>query len=146
MESDVVDDVNALLKLGVGDPYRLEHIKQSYTQNQSLWASDGNYLQEMREKYLVKYNQELEQDIGTDSDEKIHCWKCGKPNPLEANFCMFCGLSLFEVGTEPEKTPEIPTEEPKKPRKTINLKFPIIVSIPLLVLILLGVGHSQGMF
>jgi hypothetical protein len=28
--SDVVDDVNALLKLGVGDPYRLEHIKQAY--------------------------------------------------------------------------------------------------------------------
>ena len=24
---DVVDDVNALLKLGVGDSYRLEHIK-----------------------------------------------------------------------------------------------------------------------
>ena len=33
---DVVDDVNALLKLGVGDPYRLEHIKQAYILNSTI--------------------------------------------------------------------------------------------------------------
>ena len=37
---DVVDEVNALLKLGVGDPYRLEHIKQTYIQNQKIWITD----------------------------------------------------------------------------------------------------------
>ena len=30
---DIVDEVNALLKLDVGDPYRLEHIKQTFIQN-----------------------------------------------------------------------------------------------------------------
>ena len=148
VESDIIDDVNALLKLGVGDAYRLEHIKQSYIQNKNLWSSDGNYLQQMREKYLVKYNPELqnEQDAELDSDEKIHCWKCGKKNPLEANFCMICGVSLFEVGEQSEKIPQTTREEPKTPRKPTILKLPIIIGIPVLILIVLGAGYSQGMF
>ncbi len=32
-DSDIIDALNGLLKLGVGDPYRLEHIKQAYIQN-----------------------------------------------------------------------------------------------------------------
>ena len=60
MDSDIVDDVNALLKLGVGDAYRLEHIKQAYIENKTVWGSDGNYLQEMREKYLVDLHTESE--------------------------------------------------------------------------------------
>ena len=54
-DRDIVDDVNALLNLGVGDAYRLEHIKQSYIQNKSIWNVDKNYLQKMVEKYLIKH-------------------------------------------------------------------------------------------
>ena len=55
---DVVDTVNALLKLGVGDPYRLEHIKQAYILNNTIWKSDNRYLEQLRAKYLVKHNIE----------------------------------------------------------------------------------------
>jgi len=41
---DVIDNVNALMKLGVGDPYRLEHIKQAYILNKIIWKSDNKYL------------------------------------------------------------------------------------------------------
>jgi hypothetical protein len=146
---DVVDDVNALLKLKVGDPYRLEHIKQTYLQNQKIWITDENYLKRLREKYLVKHTSDVpsEENIVFENEpednETIHCWKCGKKCPLEANFCMVCGSSLFEVGSEPQPAETI---KPKNYTKSVSLKIPILIGIPVLVLIILGAGYSMGYF
>ncbi|HSG83420.1 MAG TPA: zinc ribbon domain-containing protein [Nitrosopumilus sp.] len=146
---DVVDDVNALLKLKVGDPYRLEHIKQTYLQNQKIWITDENYLKRLREKYLVKHTSDVpsEENIVFENEpednETIHCWKCGKKCPLEANFCMVCGSSLFEVGSEPQP---VETIKPKNYAKSVSLKIPILIGIPVLVLIILGAGYSMGYF
>lgn len=52
-EPDIVDDVNALLNLGVGDSYRLEHIKQSYIQNKTIWITDQRYLENMKKNILL---------------------------------------------------------------------------------------------
>ena len=147
---DIVDEVNALLKLDVGDPYRLEHIKQTFIQNKKIWITDENYLKRLREKYLDKQNSETESraDIVFENEpedkETIHCWKCGKQVPLSANFCMICGTSLFEVGAEPQPIPE--SKPTPKSSKSIPLKFPIIIGIPIVILIILGAGYSQGYF
>jgi hypothetical protein len=145
--TDVVDEVNSLLKLGVGDPYRLEHIKQTYIQNQKIWITDENYLKRLREKYLTKHNSDIQTDDEIvfenelEDKETIHCWKCGKKGPLGANFCMLCGTSIFEVGATPKPVPES-----KSFTKSIPLKIPIIIGIPVLILIILGAGYSQGYF
>jgi len=147
---DVVDEVNALLKLGVGDSYRLEHIKQAYIQNKNIWITDKNYLKRLREKYLEKQNAEVEStaDIVFENEpedkETIHCWKCGKKCPLGANFCMLCGTSLFEVGANPHPIPESKTS--KIFTQSIPLKVPLLVGIPVLLLIILGAAYSQGFF
>jgi hypothetical protein len=147
---DVVDDVNALLKLKVGDPYRLEHIKQTYVQNQKIWITDENYLKRLREKYLVKHTSDIssEENIVFENEpednETIHCWKCGKKGPLGANFCMVCGSSLFEVGSEPQ--PNVETAPSKNYSKSVSLKIPILIGIPVLILIILGGGYSMGYF
>jgi len=153
---DVVDDVNALLKLGVGDPFRLEHIKQAYILNSTIWKSDDRYLEQLREKYLVKHHveqhdvqQEIDENLESDSENKnmIHCWKCGKKSLFEANFCMICGSSLFEVGTESQTVDvKTPSAHSKNQTKSIGLKIPIIIGIPVLILVILGVGYSQGSF
>ena len=147
--TDVVDEVNALLKLGVGDAYRLEHIKQSFIQNKNIWVTDENYLKRLREKYLVKQASEENTDEivfenEPENKESIHCWKCGKQTPLSANFCMICGTSLFEVGAEPQPIPE--SKSSVKVSKSIPLKLPIIIGIPIIILIILGAGYSQGYF
>ena len=148
--SDVVDEVNALLKLGVGDPYRLEHIKQTYIQNQKIWITDENYLKRLREKYLVKHtsdvpsNENIVFENEPEDNETIHCWKCGKKGPLGANFCMICGTSLFEVGSNPQSV--IETSNSKNYKKSIPLKIPILVAIPVLILIIIGAAYSQGYF
>jgi hypothetical protein len=145
---DVVDEVNALLKLDVGDPYRLEHIKQTFIQNKKIWITDENYLKNLREKYLVKHTSDTQTDEiifenEPENKETIHCWKCGKKGPLGANFCMICGSSIFEVGANPQ-----PVSESKSFSfsKSIPLKIPIIVGIPVLILIILGAGYSLGYF
>lgn len=146
---DVVDDVNALLKLGVGDSYRLEHIKQAYVQNKTIWVTDENYLKRMREKYLIKPQSEIQSGVDVifenepDNKETIHCWKCGKKGPLGANFCMICGTSIFEVGANPQPIPEAKS---KSFTKSIPLKIPILVGIPLIVLIIIGAGYAMGSF
>ena len=148
--SDVVDEVNALLKLGVGDPYRLEHIKQTYIQNHKIWITDENYLKRLREKYLVKHTSDVTSDENivfeneSEDNETIHCWKCGKKGPLGANFCMVCGTSLFEVGSNPQ--PVVETTSSKNYTKSISLKTPILIGIPVLILIILGGGYSMGYF
>ncbi len=149
--TDVVDDVNALLKLGVGDPYRLEHIKQAYIQNKTLWATDGNYLQNMREKYLVKHGSDvqdnIDESIDVDSENKdiIYCWNCGKKSPLGANFCGVCGSSLFEVGTN-QITHETISKNSENQKKLIGLKIPIVIGISVLILIIIGSAYGMGFF
>ncbi len=154
--SDVVDDVNALLKLGVGDPYRLEHIKQGYILNSTIWKSDDRYLAQLRVKYLVKHRidqpdiqPEIDGKVESDSEndeELIHCWKCGKKISLEANFCMACGSSIFEVGTESQPAEVQRPSQVKEVTKSIGLKIPIMIGIPVLILIIIGGAYSQGVF
>ena len=50
---DIIDEINELLRLGVGDQYRLEHIKLAYVENRTIWESDRRYLERMREKYVA---------------------------------------------------------------------------------------------
>lgn len=152
---DIVDDVNALLKLGVGDAYRLEHIKQSYIDNKTIWITDANYLEKMREKYLVKHKTGEpggEGEEEAEKDEDVHCWKCGKKNPLRANFCMGCGSSIFDVGAEEvpaaKETPYTPqtSRRPHRPRSRgmPSPKLLIVIGVPALALVLLGGAYGLG--
>ncbi len=151
---DIVDSVNALLKLGVGDPYRLEHIKQAYILNHTIWKSDDRYLTQLREKYLKRHKidqpdiqPETDENLENDSENEdtIHCWKCGKKVPLRANFCMVCGSSIFEVNTEPQTADVQFPSNSKKQSKGMRLKIPIIIGIPVLILIIIGGAYSQGL-
>ncbi|ABX13084.1 zinc-ribbon domain-containing protein [Nitrosopumilus maritimus] len=149
-DRDVVDDVNALLNLGVGDAYRLEHIKQAYIQNKSIWNADKNYLQKMVDKYLIKHSN-LESDSAeiedeSENEEQIHCWKCGKKTTLGANFCMVCGASLFDVASKPKVEQEPTSPNKKNNNRTINLKIPIMIGIPVIILAIIGGAYSQGYF
>jgi hypothetical protein len=54
---------------------------------------------------------------------------------------MTCGTSLFEVGANPK-----PIHTSKSFTKNIPLKIPILVGIPVIILIFLGAGYTQGYF
>ena len=46
-----LDNVNELLRLGYGDTYRLENIKQRLANGKVLYASDNDYLQKLVSQY-----------------------------------------------------------------------------------------------
>jgi len=153
-DSDIVDAVNALLKLGVGDPYRLEHIKQAYIQNKTLWDTDQKYLERLRDKYLLRLIPKPQTDAHEDSttskpepQDFIHCWHCGSKNPIAGNFCMVCGYTLFEVGKgEHPGSEKISRYVSQTKQRTTSKKIPIMIGIPVLILAIAGVGASQGLF
>ena len=49
--NSTLDNVNELLRLGYGDTYRLENIKQRLANGKVLYASDNDYLQKVVSQY-----------------------------------------------------------------------------------------------
>jgi len=153
-DSDIVNALNALLKLGVGDPYRLEHIKQAYIQNKTIWDTDQNYLERLRDKYLFRLIPKPQNDTPEDSttsepepQDFIHCWHCGCKNPIAGNFCTVCGYTLYDVGKrEHPGSEKISGYTSHHKQRTIGKKIPIMIGIPVLLLAIVGVGASQGLF
>ena len=57
MDSFIVEDVNALLKLKKGEPSRLNHIKDLCEANEIVSLSDRKYIERLASQYLSKFEQ-----------------------------------------------------------------------------------------
>jgi len=57
MDSFIVEDVNALLKLKKGDSSRLNHIKDLCESNEIVSLSDRKYIERLASQYLIKFEQ-----------------------------------------------------------------------------------------
>ena len=57
MDSFIVEDVNALLKLKKGDSSRLNHIKDLCEANEIVSLSDRKYIERLASQYLSKFEQ-----------------------------------------------------------------------------------------
>ena len=57
----LLDQVNILIKMKVGDPYRLEHIKLMLKQKRTVYGSDRAYLDHLIHDYIeqVKTQKKL---------------------------------------------------------------------------------------
>jgi hypothetical protein len=162
----LLDQVNILIKMKVGDPYRLEHIKLMLKQKRTVYGSDRAYLDHLIHDYIeqVKTQKKLakirgedpfeedsetmvsEEDIEDEDDvvemEHIYCWKCGKSIPVNSKFCLDCGSDVKnpEVKEDPvEKTPDkIPSEIIEKKSNNGNKKNILIVIGILAILAVIG--------
>ena len=72
----LLDQVNILIKMKVGDPYRLEHIKLMLKQKRTVYGSDRAYLDHLIHDYIeqVKTQKNYQKYV-----EKIHLKKILKP-------------------------------------------------------------------
>lgn len=57
MDSFIIEDVNALLKLKKGDPSRLNHIKDLCEANEIISLSDRKYIERLGSQYISKFEQ-----------------------------------------------------------------------------------------
>ena len=128
MMQSLLDQVNILIKMKVGDPYRLQHIKLMLKQKRTVYGSDKAYLDRLIHEYVeqIKTQNRLEKIRGKNSSEEdvkeikfddefdddedelveldhIYCWKCGKSIPVNSKFCLDCGSDI--------KKPEVKEDE-----------------------------------
>jgi len=164
----LLDQVDILIKMKVGDPYRLEHIKLMLKQKRTVYGSDRVYLDHLIDEYVeqIKTQKKLSkisddvpfeetpetttsESVEDDYNEEelvklehIYCWKCGKSIPVNSKFCLDCGSDIKnpEVKEDPvEKTPDkIPSEIIEKKSNNGNKKNILIVMGVLAILAVIG--------
>src|SRR3989304_3135561 len=104
MDSFIVEDVNALLKLKKGDPSRLNHIKDLCEANEIVSLSDRKYIERLASQYLSKFEQKkpksqdkprlipIEEQITEDADSKKIL---SKPFDLSSNKKILLGAGAI---------------------------------------------------
>ena len=164
----LLDQVNILIKMKVGDPYRLEHIKLMLKQKRTVYGSDRAYLDHLIHDYIeqVKTQKKLskirgedpfeedseimvseEDDEDDDEDdvvemEHIYCWKCGKSIPVNSKFCLDCGCDIKNPEVKEDSVEKIPEKTPneviEKKSNPGNKKNIFIVIGALVILAVIG--------
>ncbi|MGI0057325.1 MAG: hypothetical protein ACREAK_08130 [Nitrosarchaeum sp.] len=85
----LLDTINILLNLEVGDTSRLEHIKDMILKDKPLYTSDKQYVQNLASIY-INDNQ-----TKTDTEQPrllINCRNCSTSIPKSAKYCTLCGI------------------------------------------------------
>ena len=168
MLQSLLDQVNILIKMKVGDAYRLEHIKLMLKQKRTVYGSDRVYLDHLIDEYIeqIKTQKQLskirdddlfegdaeeirsEENNEDESEdniielEHIYCWKCGKSIPVNSKFCLDCGSDIKKPQVKEEIVKEthdkIPDEIIKKKSNDGNKKNILIVVGVLAILAIIG--------
>jgi len=164
----LLDQVNILIKMKVGDPYRLEHIKLMLKQKRTVYGSDRAYLDHLIHDYIeeVKTQKKLSklrgedpfeeepetiisEEVVEDEDkdelvelEHIYCWKCGKSIPVNSKFCLDCGSEIKKPEVKEiavQETPhKITDDKIEKISPNTNKKNILIVAGVLVILAIIG--------
>ena len=170
----LLDQVNILIKMKVGDPYRLEHIKLMLKQKRTVYGSDRAYLDHLIHDYIeeVKTQKKLsklrgedpfeevpetiisEEDVeDEDKDElveleHIYCWKCGKSIPVNSKFCLDCGSEIkkpeLKENIVKETFDKISNPIIEKKSSNANKKNILIVMGVLVILAIVGGAVVMG--
>jgi hypothetical protein len=155
----LLDQVNALIKMQVGDPYRLEHIKSRVEENKVLALSDKKYISDMLDRYLGNVESNENHTSKTEPTtaspvnfDSNNYWKCGNKNTTLAKFCNNCGSSIEQLSDRPKVTSEKSTPNSQSWIQTRSTTMPkrmgkgkkILISIGILVILIVIVGLMMG--
>ena len=139
----LLDQVNILIKMKVGDPYRLEHIKLMLKQKRTVYGSDRAYLDHLIHDYIeevktqkklsklrgedpfedtpeTRTSESVEDDYEEDEGEElvelehIYCWKCGKSIPVNSKFCLDCGSDIKNPEVKEDPVEKTPDKIPSE--------------------------------
>ena len=113
----MIDDVDELLALRVGDKYRLNDIRRRLEIYKTLYISDLEFLRNLAKTYLEK-------DLSTEPRRPRpvrsqaasgSCSSCGSKMGADEAFCTNCGAKKAGQSTPP--TPSAPESPSPKPRR-----------------------------
>jgi hypothetical protein len=87
----LLQKVEILLDLQVGDLSRLTHIRKMILDNKTLYTTDQQYIENLTNRYL-KNNQNKESDNFEEIKHRDQCRNCKTDIPESSNYCPFCGM------------------------------------------------------
>lgn len=83
----VLDTVNILLNLEVGDTSRLEHVKKMILEDKPLYTSDQQYVNSL----AIIHIQDYQTKIDVEQPILVNCRNCSTGIPQSAKYCTLCG-------------------------------------------------------
>lgn len=86
--NSLLDTIDILLDLQVGDTSRLEHIKKMILENKQLYVSDQQYVQSLAITYNIGDQKKID---NPEQIKLINCRTCSSSIPESANYCTLCG-------------------------------------------------------
>lgn len=150
------DQIDSLIKLGIGDIERLKHIKQSLEQNKPIYNSDKDYVEKLVLQHIsnLTKNNESEKEHGSNnsvnsgsetSSNVVYCGKCGHGISETTNFCPKCGAEINQNSRstnygQPNSYSQ-PNQRLQRPPEWKNEGTTLILSILLGFLGICGIGH-----
>ena len=94
----LLEKIERLTNLGMGDASRLEHIRRCIVENKKIYNSDIQYLQELETRFLD--NQTKNPNEPPSGDSGVLCWRCSEKLVPSAKFCSFCGAKQDQEHSE----------------------------------------------
>jgi hypothetical protein len=83
----ILDTVNILLNLQVGDISRLEHVKKMILEDKPLYSSDQQYVNSLAATYIADYQAKTDEV----QPVLVNCRNCSTSIPKSAKYCTLCG-------------------------------------------------------
>lgn len=90
LTDSILDIVDILLNLEVGDTSRLEHVKKMILEDKPLYSSDRQYVESLASTYI---NISQETTHKERQPVLVNCRNCSTAIPSSAKYCTLCGTS-----------------------------------------------------
>lgn len=153
------DQIDSLIKLGIGDMERLKHIKQSIEQGKTVYNSDRDYVERLISQQianLAKNNEsetEKVENVEPKSESEMnsnvaYCGKCGQKVDGTIYFCPKCGSQInqsdskrIENNYQNSHSQSNANSRLQRPAEWKSESITLLLSILLGLFGIQGVGH-----
>jgi len=97
--NSLLEQIDILLNMQVGDLIRLEYIKKMILDGKPLYSSDKQYVENLAQKHLQKDYQNAEPySVQPKLDSK--CWNCEKLLDSSVIYCPVCGVKQIKQSNQ----------------------------------------------
>jgi hypothetical protein len=148
-EQSLIEQIEYLLALKVGDISRLKNIEKSIIENKKLYNSDIQYVEKLVQKNPSKLTERFDEDHLSTKNKS--CLVCSEEIEVSAKFCSFCGASQNQTNLDSDDISSGKANRKNKPfRKILNFHayqiLGIIGGLAALIPILIGISNIERVF
>ena len=148
-EQSLIEKIEYLLALEVGDISRLKSIEKSIIENKKPYNSDIQYVEDLIKENPSKITERFDEDNFSKTDNL--CWNCSKEIIPPGKFCPSCGVNQDQEISDLDEVVSKKINGKYNPfRKFSNFQFykllAIIGGVAALIPILIGISNIERIY